>query len=68
MNQASEADKKSKEDSKFSITIFVNSVAHSISPAHFIAVLLGQFYFYVVLIQSEHFTVYNCKIILFMTI
>jgi len=52
MNQASEAEKKSKDDSKFSITIFMNSVAHSISPAHLIAVLLGQFYFYFVLIHT----------------
>jgi hypothetical protein len=39
MNQASEAVKKSKVDSKFAITIFVDTI----SPAHFIAILLGQF-------------------------
>lgn len=59
MNQASEAEKKSKENSKFSITIFVNSVAHTLSPAHLIAVLLVQFCLYVVLIQGEIFTLYR---------
>lgn len=70
MNQASEAEKKGKENSKFSITVFVNSFAHSISPAHLIAVLFGRFYFYVVLIQGElsHCSAYNCEIILLMTI
>jgi desulfoferrodoxin (superoxide reductase-like protein) len=38
MNEASEAEKKSKENTEFSITIFVDSVANSMSPAHHIAV------------------------------
>ena len=59
MNQAPEAEKKDKENSKLSLAIFVNSVAHSISPAHVIAALLRQFYLYVVLIQGEIFTLYR---------
>jgi len=57
MNQASEAEKKCKEKSELSVTIFVNSITRSIIPAHLIPVLLRQFY--VVLIQGELFTLYR---------